>query len=305
MSKSHWVAILQALLVTFLWSTSWVFIKIGLNDEQIPSVTFAALRYTVAFLCLLAFSWQTGKLAPIKTLERQDWMWLTMLGVVYYTITQGTQYIALDYLPAVTLSLLLNFSAVMIAFMGIWLLKEYPTPMQWLGTAIFIGGVLIYFYPVQLPQNTVKGLLIGFIGVAANAVAGIQGRHLNHHRNLDPYTVTLVSMGIGTTLMLIWGVGSQGLPAISLKGWAIITWLAVVNTAFTFPLWNHTLKTLSAVESGVINNTMLIQIAILALIFLDESISLQEGIGMVIAAVGILMVQIMRAKPALVEDPST
>jgi len=36
-------AILQALIVTFLWSTSWVLIKIGLED--IPAVTFAGLRY--------------------------------------------------------------------------------------------------------------------------------------------------------------------------------------------------------------------------------------------------------------------
>jgi drug/metabolite transporter (DMT)-like permease len=44
-------AILQALLVTFLWSTSWVLIKFALND--IPPLTFAGLRYTIAFLVLL------------------------------------------------------------------------------------------------------------------------------------------------------------------------------------------------------------------------------------------------------------
>ena len=35
-------AVLQALFVTFLWSTSWVFIKFGLVD--IPALTFAGLR---------------------------------------------------------------------------------------------------------------------------------------------------------------------------------------------------------------------------------------------------------------------
>jgi drug/metabolite transporter (DMT)-like permease len=34
---------LQALFVTFLWSTSWVLTKFGLQDT---SVTFAGLRYT-------------------------------------------------------------------------------------------------------------------------------------------------------------------------------------------------------------------------------------------------------------------
>jgi len=36
-------AILLALLVTFIWSTSWVFIKIGLRE--MPAITFAGLRY--------------------------------------------------------------------------------------------------------------------------------------------------------------------------------------------------------------------------------------------------------------------
>ena len=44
-------AILQALLVTFLWSTSWVLIKIAIND--IPPLTFAGLRYTLAVIILL------------------------------------------------------------------------------------------------------------------------------------------------------------------------------------------------------------------------------------------------------------
>ena len=47
----HAKAVLQALFVTFLWSTSWVFIKFGLTN--IPVLTFAGLRYSLAFLCLL------------------------------------------------------------------------------------------------------------------------------------------------------------------------------------------------------------------------------------------------------------
>ena len=46
--------------------------------------------------------------------------------------------------------------------------------------------------------------------------------------------------------------------------------VAVVNTAFAFTVWNHTLRTLTAVESSVMNNTMLIQVAVLAWLILDE-----------------------------------
>ncbi|MBK9098817.1 MAG: EamA family transporter [bacterium] len=71
-----------------------------------------------------------------------------------------------------------------------------------------------------------------------------------------------------------------------------LLWLAIINTALAFTIWNFTLRTLSAMESSIINGTMLIQIAVLAWIFLGEAISLQEGIGMLIAAAGALLVQL-------------
>ncbi|MBT8380836.1 MAG: EamA family transporter, partial [Ignavibacteria bacterium] len=51
-------------------------------------------------------------------------------------------------------------------------------------------------------------------------------------------------------------------------------------------------RTLTAMESSIINGTMLIQIAVLAWIFLGEGISIQEVIGMAIAAVGAVLVQL-------------
>jgi len=44
-------------------------------------------------------------------------------------------------------------------------------------------------------------------------------------------------------------------------------------------------------ESSIINGTMLIQIAILAWIFLGEGITLQEIFGMAVAAIGAVLVQ--------------
>ncbi len=92
-------------------------------------------------------------------------------------------------------------------------------------------------------------------------------------------------MGIGAILLLGTGLATQGMPNLSLTHWAIIVWLAIVNTAFAFTLWNLTLRVLSAMESSIINSTMLIQIAVLAWIFLDERVTWQEGFGMVLRAV--------------------
>jgi drug/metabolite transporter (DMT)-like permease len=65
----------------------------------------------------------------------------------------------------------------------------------------------------------------------------------------------------------------------------------VVNTALAFTLWNRSLQKLSAVESSLINNTMLVQIAVLAWLFLDEPLSWRDGVGLLLATAGILLAQ--------------
>jgi drug/metabolite transporter (DMT)-like permease len=102
-------------------------------------------------------------------------------------------------------------------------------------------------------------------------------------------------MGVGSIILITIGIWISGLPEISLKTWMFLIWLAAVNTAFAFTLWNLTLRTLTAMESSIINGTMLIQIAVLAWYFLGENISFQEGIGMVIAAIGAVLVQIKKS----------
>ena len=197
-------AALKGLLVTFLWSSSYVLIKIGLED--IPALTFAGLRYGLAFLCLLPFALRPASLLRLKELSWGSWLRLVLLGLLFYAITQGASFLGLYYLPA--------------------------------------------------------------------------GQ------------VTAVSMGVGAVLLMVTGLSVQDFPRLDFRHWAIIGWLAVVNTAFAFTLWNQTLRTLLATKSSIINGTMLIQIALLAWLFLGEKLTMKEIIGMILAGIGALLVQL-------------
>lgn len=293
-SSPHTRAVLQALFVTLLWSSSWVLIKQGLKD--IPALTFAGLRYTLAFLCLLPLAAHRGDLRTLRRLPRRDWLTLSALGLLYYTVTQGAQFLGLERLPAVTTSLLLSFSPVMVALLGIALLSERITGAQWGGIALYLAGVLVYFYPINVPAREVVGLVIVLISVLSNALSAVIGRAVNRRRTLSPLAVTVATMGIGSVVMLAAGAAAQGVPALDARSWAIIAWLAVVNTAVAFTIWNHTQRTLSAIETSVINNTMLIQIAVLAWIFLGERLSARAIAGLALAAAGTLIVQLRRSR---------
>lgn len=289
----HTRAVLQALFVTLLWSSSWVLIKQGLED--IPALTFAGLRYVLATICLLPLAIRRGALRDLRHLPRREWAELIAFGLIFYTVTQGSQFLGLERLPAVTTSLLLSFSPVMVALLGIALLGEGITRAQWGGIALYLAGVLVYFYPVQIPAREVVGIAIVLVGVLSNAAGTVMGRGINRRRTLSPLAVTVASMGIGSVVMLAAGIATQGMPALSAQNWAIIVWLAVVNTAVAFTLWNLTQRTLSAIETSIINNTMLIQIAILAWIFLGERLGARAILGLALAATGTLIVQLRRS----------
>ena len=48
---SRRTASVQAMVVVFVWATSWILVKRNLH--AIPALSFAGLRYGLAFVCLL------------------------------------------------------------------------------------------------------------------------------------------------------------------------------------------------------------------------------------------------------------
>jgi drug/metabolite transporter (DMT)-like permease len=289
-SSPNLKAILLALLVTFLWSTSFIIIKWELIE--IPPLIFAGLRYFIAFACLLPFVFKKQNITELKRLDWKISLKLFWLGILFYFFTQGAQFLGLYFLPAVTVSLLLNLTPIIVAVLAIFLISETPKLLQWSGMLLFIGGVLIYFYPVLFSEDQILGLIIMIVGILANAISAVLGRDINRGGNINPYIVTVISMGIGSVTLLVTGIIIEGLPLLDLTNILYILWLAIVNTAFAFTIWNFTLRSLTAMESSIINGTMLIQIAVLAYLFLGEEISLKEGIGLVLAGLGAILVQL-------------
>jgi drug/metabolite transporter (DMT)-like permease len=292
--KQHTIAVVQALFVVFLWATSWVFVKIGLHD--IPPVTFAGLRYFLAFVCLLAVLLFNNSRSEIRSLTRQEWMRFLLLGILLYAGTQGAVFVALAYLPAVTVNLLWSFSSVTIALLAVPLLAERPRLLQWIGMLLAIVGAAIYFYPVEILRNQSIGFVVAILGVLANAFASILGRDINRIAKHNPLVVTVISMGVGSVILLVAGIAFEKTPTLSIQSCLIILWLALVNTAFAFTLWNHTMRTLTAMESGIINGTMLVWVAIFAVIFLHETITSKELIGLIATSIGTLIVQLRITK---------
>ncbi|WP_040491722.1 DMT family transporter [Ilumatobacter nonamiensis] len=283
--RVHVRAVATALFVTLLWSSSWILIRVGLDDHDLAPLTFAGLRYSVAAIVLLAWVGSSPRLRnESRTIIRTRWRPLVVLGVVYFAITQGAQFVAIDAQPAATSSLMLAPTALLVALMSSRSLAEQPRRLQFVGAALIIVGAVLYFSGDL--GATVIGMTASIIGLCANAAGSLLGRSINRDGSLAPVLVTASSMSVGAALLLLAGLVVEGWPHLTVRLVLIIGWLAVVNTALAFTLWNRSLRDLAAVESSAINNTMLIQIAALAWVFLGESPGPIGVVGILVVSTG-------------------
>jgi len=285
------LSIAGALLVTFLWSSSYVLVKIGL--QEIKPLSFAAARYVLAFLILLAGTSVRRSRVPSTGFTRRLWILLVIVGLAGYTLAQGFNFLGLFYLPATTTSFLLNFTPIFVVFMGIPLLREKPSGYQAAGITIAVIGAYLYFL-VPITSNEVLGVVIVLLSGLGWASYMVLVRELQTRSKIDALTLTTTTMGIGSLALTLMALAIEGVPSITLQGWLTIAWLSFVNTALAFYLWNRVLGLMRAYELSVIQNTMLVQIALLSSIFLGETFTplMLTGMGLVLA--GVFIVQVMR-----------
>lgn len=286
-------AIALALLVTVLWSSSWILIRWGLDDHGLRPLGFAGLRYGLA--AFVVGSWVIVRPPSRQALVRlrpRQWATLAGLGVVFYAVTQGAQFVAIDSQPAATTSLLLATTPLVVAAISAPLLGESPTHRQVAGAALIAAGAVAYFAGDL--GFTALGLTAALVAVGSNAASALLGRSVNRGLSLPADVVTFVSMGVGAALLLVTGLAIEGIRGLDGAGWAIVAWLAVVNTAAAFTMWNWSMRHLTATASTGINSTMLIQIALLAWVFLGETPGLIQWVGMVVVSLGVLLAQVTR-----------
>lgn len=281
--------VLQAIFVTFLWSTSWILIKLSI--QSIPPLYFAGLRYFIAFL-VLAVIVHLKKLN--KKLNKNAILWISLYGIVMIALTQGSQFVALKILPTVIVSLALNATPIIVAIIGYFLFKEKLVGLQKLGMLLYIAGILIYFYPFQQLDDLWIGFGVALLAILFNSSATLLGRYVNQQHFTSSIHLTMISMGVGSVLLLVFAFFNESSFHLDVQDILILIWLGVINTAFAFTLWNHALQKITATSASLINSTMLIQIALLSWLFLNESLTLQQIIAVILVFAGVVTVQFMK-----------
>lgn len=280
------VAIGESVLATIIWASSFVFVKIGLED--LGPLTIAGFRYFLAFLILLPFLIRKGTIR--QSISRGVWLRLFAIGISAYTVGNGALFWGLRYLPATTVSFLMSLLPVLILIGSAVWLKEIPTRWQVFGITVSILGSVLFFSS-GLQSGEPAGIIIVIVGLIGFMLFGVLGREIAKVKQLDTITLTTIPLAIGGGFLLLIAFPLEGIPLLPTKSVGIVLWLAIVNTALAYVLYNHSLQILTALEMSVMLSLTPLGTALLAWWLLGERLGFVQIIGIVVMIIGVIFVQ--------------
>jgi drug/metabolite transporter (DMT)-like permease len=287
------MAVLEALLTTAIWGSSFVIAKVGLRS--IGPITLAGLRYFVAFLMLLPFL--PRRLAangwPSPSLLRR----LALLGISAYLVGNGSFFLALQVVPSTTVSFLMGLIPLLVLAGSLFWLKENPTWWQAFGMVVSLTGTGLFFLPGIQAQSW-RGIPILGIGILGFGFFGLLSRSIARERKVDSLTLTAIPLAIGGGALLAFAIPLEGLPHLTLSGIGIVLLLALVNTAVAYLLYNHALQSLTALQMNLVLNLSPFVTALLAAAILGERLIMVQWAGMVVATAGVALAQRRQAPEA-------
>lgn len=288
-TPSRSAALLQTLAVVLVWGSSFVLVKMVLAD--VGPLTVAGIRYTTASLILLPFALGRNR----RQFSRAIWGQLALIGLLSYTIGNGALFWGMKYLPATTSSFLMGLIPLLVLALGIPLLREYPARLQIAGLAICLAGYGLFFAP-GLQSGEPIGLAISAIGLLAFALFGILGRGIARDGSVGTLALTAFPLGFGGAVSMALAFAVEGIPRFTGTSVAILLWLAVVNTALAYLLYNHALRTLTALEMNLLLNLSPFATAIFAALLLSETYLPTQYLGMAVAVAGVALAQLRGGK---------
>ena len=191
-----------------IWSTVWLFIKLGVRD--VPPVTFAAFRLGAALAVLAPLT--LAQRIPLPR-ARRDWALIgatgvVLLGINYGLLNWGIQYIS-SGLTAVLQALTPAFGFV---FAHLLLHDEKMTPLKAAALLISIVGVAVIFrHQLELAgMRAVWGSAAVVGGSACVAIAYVVMRRQGSH--LHPSVVTAGQMLSAIGPLAVYAVLVEGDP---------------------------------------------------------------------------------------------
>jgi drug/metabolite transporter (DMT)-like permease len=287
------------LVTTILWASSLIFAKLVFTE--LGPIVFVALRYTLATPFLFALAFQRRKKQTQGSL-RASWKVLLVTGLSGPFISQVLQYIGLEMTNASDALLLLNLTPIFAVVLAAPLLNEKITIDKIIGLIVATLGATFIVMNASPDFTTITiervlGNIIVIVSTLFFAINGIAGK-------ISVKSTSTVSTTFYSTLFsvpFIWVTAAifddlTVLFTMSIEAWAIVLWVAAVNTVIAFMLYYESMKYIESSRVQIMLNLIGVWGVIMSILILDEIVTLLQLLGGFLTIVGVLIAQITQIR---------
>ncbi len=298
------------LLLSVIWGSSFMFIKIGL-DEGVGPLTIVSFRTLFGTLLLALVLLVRGGRLPLRwdLWKRLTILAATNLVIPFVLIAWGQQYIPTG-MAAILNALVPLFTVVLAAFI---LSDETITAARLAGLGIGFAGVVVLAVPnLDAARGDADAVLAvaGMVAVATAAfVYGVavvySRRRISGHRVIPlpdgtsrtptPVEIALGSTGVAfviiTVLAIIFERPAGGLMPLppSDAGWFAVLWLGLLGTGLAYLLFFGILERWGATRTTLVTYVVPVVAVVLGYVLLDERLRPLEIGGAILIILGVVL----------------
>ena len=274
-------------IVYLVWGSSYLATRIGVT--HLPPLLFGGIRFVVAGLLLLAFSFWRG--LSLRALLA-PWRPILILGLLGVTFVNGLQVWALQTLSSQSGALLNASCAFWIVAFGLFGRRAHrPGARVLSGVVIGFAGTALLVWPQQaggatpvLPQLAVLAACVFW------AIATIYLR--NVPLPLDVVSLTGAQMLTGGSVMVAggWVLGEAGRWHTSLPGLASLAWLTLFSGCLAYTAYAWLARNVAPAVVGTYGYVNPLIATLLGYLVLGERLTVLQGVGSGVILVGVLLI---------------
>jgi drug/metabolite transporter (DMT)-like permease len=276
-------------LLCLIWGSTWMAIKIGLED--LPPTSFAGLRFLLASGILGVVV--AVRRPPLPRTSRARAL-IVLTGVLVFTVNYGLLFWGEEKVSSGLAALLQASIPVFgLVFAHLHLPGERMTPLRTAGVLLGLAGVTV----VVSNQLTVEGPLAlwGSAAIVVGAMAVAYGNVLvkAHLRDVDTAVLAASQMTCGVVPLLVIGWIVDGSPSAfhwTTRAVAALLYLTIVGSVVAFLLYYWLVKHMEVTSTMLISLVTPLFAVLLGMAVLDERFTWQTLAGGALILAGIATV---------------
>ena len=270
-------ALFLGLAFALMWSSAFTSARVIVAHAS-PLASLSA-RFFLSGLLGLALAYAMGQ---SLRLNRAQWRATIIFGICQNALYLGLNFVAMQWVEASLASIIASTMPLMVAFAGWVLFKDRLSAMGVFGLVLGVVGVAVIMGARLEAGLDPLGLALCVLGAAALTVATLAVRGAASGGNV--MSVVGLQMLVGGAILAVASAATETIHVT--WSWQLVTWMVSVAGQ------------IGAVKASTFHFlNPFFGVAIAAMI-LDEALGLLDVAGVVVIAVGILMVQLAKQRPA-------